>query len=395
MKEFIFLEVILLMGMISGYAQSKYLVAGVVERGEKVYLIAEDGGRRDTLNETFVVNGRFEMSGKLDRVVPVKVNVVLNGKIEEIVNISSFNGGGYFVYSSYDKSSGEVLHDRAMAELAGRFCKNERQFMERREALFQRYLTGTEEVKDSVGQAFREVIHGYERTETELVMENPDSYATAAAILGSVVTYTRRMRKFDYALGDRVASAGLEVKGWKEIELRYVSLYDRAKEWAQARNIEERMASVAGPIEALAREIATSVGQVAPDFTVDDPEGKPFTLYSVKGKLKLIDFWGSFCSPCRAENPHLLALYKKYNNKGFEVISISLDRRKKDWLKAVSEDGLTWKYNGCDRVGEGSAALLYGVTAVPVTILLDENNKIIGRHLNREQLERKLEEYLK
>ena len=90
-----------------------------------------------------------------------------------------------------------------------------------------------------------------------------------------------------------------------------------------------------------------------------------------------------------------MALYKKYNNKGFEVISISLDRRKKDWLKAVSEDGLTWKYNGCDRVGEGSAALLYGVTAVPVTILLDENNKIIGRHLNREQLERKLEEYLK
>lgn len=102
----------------------------------------------------------------------------------------------------------------------------------------------------------------------------------------------------------------------------------------------------------------------------------------MKGKLKLIDFWGSFCSPCRAENPHLLALYKKYNNKGFEVISISLDRRKKDWLKAVSEDGLTWKYNGCDRVGEGSAPFVRGDGGSRDDFYWDENNKIIGRHLN-------------
>ena len=395
MKNAVLLVIILIIGMVTGCAQNGYHIAGVVERGEKVYLIMENGESRDTLNETLAVNGRFEMSGVLERVVPVKVNAVLNGEIVGTTSINSFNGGGYFVYLSYNRSLNEIRQDQAMAELAGRFCENERQLLERREALFQRYLTGTEEVKDSVGQMYRKVIDEYERTETGLVKKNPDSYATAAAILGNVVIYTRRMRQFDYALGNRVASAGLEVEGWKEIERRYVSLSDRAKGWLRTRNIEERMASVAGQMEAQAREIATSVGQIAPDFTVDDPEGKPFTLYGVKGKLKLIDFWGSFCSPCRAENPHLLVLYKEYNNKGFEIISISLDSRKKDWLKAISEDGLVWKYNGCDRGGKESAALLYGVTAVTVTILLDENNKIIGRHLNREQLRKKVEECLK
>jgi len=136
-------------------------------------------------------------------------------------------------------------------------------------------------------------------------------------------------------------------------------------------------------------------GSVAPDFTLTTNEGKPFALSSLKGKIVLIDFWASWCGPCRKENPNVINVYKKYHPKGFEILAVSLDDKQEKWLEAIAKDGLPW-YHVSDLKGwESDVAKLYGVDAIPFTVLLDKEGKIIAKGLRGKNLEAKLEELFK
>ena len=136
------------------------------------------------------------------------------------------------------------------------------------------------------------------------------------------------------------------------------------------------------------------VGGVAPDFEGTQPEGGTLSLYEVKGKIKLVDFWGSWCGPCRMENKNLPKLYKKYHKAGLEIISVSLDNKQQDWLKAIKDDNMTWKHVS-DLKGWGSAiARLYQVKAIPQTFLLDAENHLIAKNLRGADLQKKIAELL-
>ncbi len=139
---------------------------------------------------------------------------------------------------------------------------------------------------------------------------------------------------------------------------------------------------------------SVAVGKQAPDFTQNDTSGNPVSLSSFKGKYLLVDFWASWCGPCRGENPNVVKLYADYKNKGFDILGVSLDQKKDAWLKAIEEDHLTWNHVS-DLKGWGNeVAKLYGVSSIPHTVLLDKEGKIIAKNLRGEELRAKIAELL-
>ncbi len=137
----------------------------------------------------------------------------------------------------------------------------------------------------------------------------------------------------------------------------------------------------------------TKIGAVAPNIDLPNPEGSNMALDDLKGKVVLVDFWASWCGPCRRENPNVVRLYDKYNKKGFEVYSVSLDSRTERWVQAIEKDGLKWDSHVSDLKKWNSApAALYGVRSIPTTFLLDKDGKIIAKNLKGAALEAKLAE---
>lgn len=136
-------------------------------------------------------------------------------------------------------------------------------------------------------------------------------------------------------------------------------------------------------------------GRMAPDIVMKDPEGKILKLSDLKGKVVLLDFWASWCRPCRMENPNVVRLYQQYHDKGFEVFSVSLDRKREDWLRGIEQDGLVWPNHVSDLNGwTSSGGATYGVTSIPSTFLIDRDGRIIARNLRGNDLANKLKELL-
>ncbi|MFH1121723.1 MAG: AhpC/TSA family protein [Bacteroidota bacterium] len=135
-------------------------------------------------------------------------------------------------------------------------------------------------------------------------------------------------------------------------------------------------------------------GKTAPEITLPDQEGKPVKLSSLRGKVVLIDFWASWCSPCRRENPEVVRIYNRFKDRGFDIFGVSLDRDAAGWFGAIEKDGLVWTQVSDLKYWDSAAAKAYGVKAIPHTVLIDRDGKIIARKLRGKVLEEKLEELL-
>lgn len=147
-------------------------------------------------------------------------------------------------------------------------------------------------------------------------------------------------------------------------------------------------------LDALSKPVATvapiEIGTIAPDFSAPNPDGKVVSLKESKGKVTIIDFWASWCKPCRQENPNMVALYKEFHPKGLNIVSISLDEKAEEWKKAIATDKLTWTNISNLKDFEDPIAIQYAIKLIPSTIIIDASGKVIAKDLRGAELKAKI-----
>ena len=340
-------------------AQSGYKVTGTVEGmpDGKAIIATVNGSSLDTLAKADVKNGSFEFTGNVSEPTGAYIMVIgQRGDIPFMLENANITVNAGQAGLTVTGSEGQKIYDQFMAINT----TTQQEAMK----LQQEYqaANGDQAKMQAVQEAYAKLMTDAQAKETELIKANPDSYVSTFVIV-----------------------SGMGQMEYEQLKERYNLLGEKAKASAQGKAIAAQIAKLE----------STAIGQIAPNFTITTPEGESISLYDIKGKVKLIDFWASWCGPCRGENPHVVEIYKEYHPKGLEIFGVSLDNNKEAWVKAIADDGLVWKH-GSDLKGWQSApAQLYSVSGIPHTVLLDENNKIIAKNLRGDELKQKIAELLK
>ena len=336
-------------------AQRGFKITGTVEGmpDGKAIIATVNGSSLDTLAKADVKNGSFEFTGNVSEPTGAYIMVIgQRGAIPFMLENANITVNAGQAGLTVTGSEGQKIYDQFMAINA----------TAQQEAMKLQAANGDQAKIQAVQEAYAKLMTDAQAKETELIKANPDSYVSTFVIVSS-------MGQMEY----------------EQLKERYSLLGEKAKASAQGKAIAAQIAKLE----------STAIGQIAPNFTITTPEGESISLYDIKGKVKLIDFWASWCGPCRGENPHVVEIYKEYHPKGLEIFGVSLDNNKEAWVKAIADDGLVWKH-GSDLKGWQSApAQLYSVTGIPHTVLLDENNKIIAKNLRGDELKQKIAELLK
>lgn len=169
----------------------------------------------------------------------------------------------------------------------------------------------------------------------------------------------------------------------------FASFSPELKKYKPGKSIQSKLDKIAKPVAA-----AAEVGTIAPDFSAPNPDGKSISLKESLGKVTIIDFWASWCNPCRAENPNVVAIYNEFHAKGLNIISISLDKDANKWKEAIAKDKLTWNQVSNLKDFQDPIAITYGVNAIPSTYILDAKGTIIAKDLRGAELKAKISSLL-
>jgi peroxiredoxin len=322
-----------------------FVIKGSLEGN--VYLVNTTPGATDTLATGTSKNGKVELTGKVDK--PILARLVIE---EDGVRTLLLENG-----NTYILNDGRVEATTEAQKRLNQYDDVLQTFISLRGKVNMSLLRTPTEFRDSV---MKEANRLQDRL-NDLVKTDPDSE------LSAYLLYT-------------IEAAGGNVN----------KLVDLLGENAKTTTYGKALKAFNPAPTAVADSPATPVGEIAPDFTLPTPGGETLSLHGVKAKLKLIDFWASWCGPCRKENPNVVKLYTEYHPKGLEIISVSTDTDRAKWLQAIEDDHLTWQHASDLQGGTGPVVLLYGVKFIPYTVLVDENNKIIALKLRGDALKAKI-----
>jgi peroxiredoxin len=316
-----------------------------------------------------VVGGKFTMNAPLTTITEGYLTIQFKGKSSNSVKLYLEPLEIKFSSTSSSlknfKISGSPVNDDYQLLL-----EELRPMLERYEAMMRRWRVTPDKMDTAFRRSFsaeqNAVELGNRKIKKEFASKHLDSYVGLVADLesGSIDFYNN----FEAA-----------VKEFKKFS-------PRIRETDMAKGLQEQIDGV----------LKTKIGLSAMDFTQKNTKGKPVRLSDFKGKYVLLDFWASWCGPCRKETPALVKAYNKYQEKGFTILSVSLDKstEKTAWLQAIEKDGMVWNNVSDLNFWRNEAAVLYGIKSVPANFLIDPSGKIVAKDLRGEEVEAKLAELL-
>ncbi len=338
-----------------------------------VYLLSSRG---ELIDSTRIQDGVFELAGKLDE--SKKVFLILDqdkSGFKKLMRNSNRDGLEMYLDSRDMSLSG--TDSVKTATIAGSQLNREffdyksqvKPYEDKLSVILNKYYAASDSLKKT--KKFDEEINAAYDSVQDEIKKTERAYVKAHT--NSLVSL------------DLVKALCMPVMDVEEIEPLYSVL---SKDIRNTKSGLELKASIEK-----AKTIA--IGAIAPDFSAATPSGDSLKLSDLRGKYLLLDFWASWCGPCRRENPNVVKAFKKYNTDNFTVLGVSLDRTKVAWKKAIDEDGLTWNHVSNLKGWKSELAQLYMVRSIPQNFLLDPQGKIIAKNLTGEALEQKLGEVLK
>mgnify|MGYP006072080471 FL=1 len=333
--------------------------------GSSVYRIKSGpNGQPVTIDSTKVVNGSFELKGTLDQ---IDINFIflegVNGNVPVILEEGSIEMEIFKDSLASSITAGTPSNNNLAQyrESTQGFAKDMRTLVQE---INEANTLGDNILAEDLTAKYKAVETNLSVFEKDFMNSNPQSYV-ATLILERLVT-TKAMRS-------------------SEAKLIYNGFDPKIKSSVSGKKVEAIINVPSNP---------TAIGEVAPAFEGPTPTGELVSLASLKGKVTIIDFWASWCRPCRIENPNLVRLYKRMHDKGLEIVGVSLDKNQSSWARAIEDDGLSWNHVSNLKYWQDPIALLYGVRSIPAAFVLNKEGVIVAKNLRGAQLDAKIEELL-
>ena len=341
-----------------------YRISGKLKNGNNlsISLIRNNNGRNENIAAAIIVDDKFEMKGQPIG-YPQRVNLTIPGKLQKwffLENAEIIISGDLDSIASISIKGSKTQDDyeQLIKEIEPRF----KQMRENMKEL-QKAASDKDTVKmDLLKKQNREIEIELTELQKGFILKNPNSFLIPEILNGLSRTLTA------VEVEDLMKKISPDVAKTPELTVLSTKLEELKK---------------------------VDIGQKAPDFTLNDPDGKPVSLSSkVSSKLLLIDFWAGWCGPCRRENPNLVKVYNEFHSKGFDILGVSLDRTREEWIKAIESDKLTWTYVSDLLYFNSEAAKKYVVSAIPANFLVDKNGIIVAKNLRGEELYNKIKELI-